>query len=259
MRITILSFVFYLFSITNIFSYIIPTDIIGKDARNLNSKKTRVQFQLDFRNSFLGKNNSPISIYGLNIGVKLKNRYRIGIGGYFTNQRTPKEVPLLSTGRVTPQSNGNLTETPRIFAFRELRIEYVTLNFAYSIIQNRYFELQIPLELGVGSYFFQYYNARVNDQLAPSEKVRIQGALDNNLLEKLDRRGIFFPVLGGATLTIKLHRWLYPNVSLGYRKILNETDLRFDFDGIYYHFGAEIHFLEMYYDWKERKKKPNTN
>ncbi len=61
------------------------------------------------------------------------------------------------------------------------------------------------------------------------------------------------PFLGGAFLTVKLHRWIYPQFSGGYRKSILESDFKADFDGFYYHIGLQINFYEIYKDIFKKK------
>lgn len=231
----------------------LPTEIIARPAL-FTPKKIRFQFQLDFRNSFVGRKTIPVAVYGVNVGLKFKEKYRFGVGFYFINQNSTEKTALNDLGKQIKLTKADYETTPSYFANRHLFLWYGTINFTYTILNNKFFILGLPLELGLGSYNIRFDNFETNKNL-PLDAQNIA----NSNLEKLDnkprRSGILVPFLGGVAITIKLHRYVYPQISGGYRKTIKDNDFRSDFDGFYYHIGYQINFLEIYNDiFKKRKK-----
>ncbi len=235
------------------FAYKYPSEIIGKPAE-YKPKKIRFQFQLDFRNSFVGRKTIPVAVYGVNIGIKLKDKYRYGIGFYYINQNSPTKSALNELGKQVKLTKGEYQTNPVYFASRHLLLYYGTVNFTYTLFQHKFFIIDIPLELGFGGY-----NIRFDDfETSKNQTIEAQNMAEINRT-KLDnnpgRSGVFVPLLGGLALTIKLHRYFYPEFSGGYRKTILESDFKADFDGFYYHIGYQINFLEIYKDVFKKKSK----
>lgn len=230
-----------------------PTEFFGRPLVS-DYKKTRFQFQLDFRDSFIGKNISPVKVFGINIGLKLKEKYRFGIGFYFIDQLSNIEQGFDSLGKQIRLKKGEFVANPTYFANRNLFLYYGTVNFTYTLISNKFINLDVPIEIGFGSYAYKIENVRTNHDLTALE---IQTAEENLVsIRKFNggsNRGTFVPILFGIATTIKLHRWVYPQLSGGFRKSVLESDFKADFDGFYYHIGFQIHFGEIFYDIFKKK------
>lgn len=230
-----------------------PTEFFGRPAQT-KYKNLRFQFQLDFRNSFIGKNTAPVDVYGVNIGLKHKEKFRYGIGFYFIDQTTKRQLGFSDDGKQIKLKDGEYISTPSYLGNRNLFLYYGTVNFTYTLINNKYINLDIPIEVGFGRYAYQLENAKVNPDLPIADQNAAADKL--NQIKNSNKKvgsGTFVPLLGGLALTLKLHRWVYPQVSGGYRKSILESDFKADFDGFYYHIALQIHFGEIYLDLFKKK------
>lgn len=219
-----------------------PNEIIGKSSRRLDSTNYKFILKLDTRNSFVG-NGAPIVIYGLNIGLKLKNKYQLGVGVYFAGRQSKNNIPLGFEGIQIPKK-----DVPSYFGTRNMEIFYATTYFSYSILRHKYLEIQLPIEIGYGEFSLTFSDLRVNDQLSMTDQSIAQERINSKFNGSKKLSGILVPALLGMQVTVKLHRWLYPSASFGFRQIINETNIKYDFDGFYYQFGAQLHFGELYRD-----------
>lgn len=230
-----------------------PNEFIGKPA-DKKYVNLRFQFQLDFRNSFIGKNLAPVDVYGINIGLKHKEKFRYGIGFYFISRATKKQLGFNDFGKQVKLIKGEFESTPTYFANRNLFLYYGTFNFTYTLINNKYVSIDIPLEIGFGRYSYELQNSKVNPDFSVLDQQKAEAKLNQVVQNsKKENTGTFVPLLGGIATTIKLHRWVYPQLSGGYRKSILESDFRADFDGFYYHIGLQINFGEIYFDIFKKK------
>jgi hypothetical protein len=188
--------------------------------------KARFGFSLIFdnRNSFV--RNSPVKIYGLNIGLKYKNRYRFGLGAY-TLQRDYKDHTYVSV--LNPKD----TLQPL------LDLHFITPNFAYTFLNHRWVELSIPLEIGLGNSHYTIHNTK-------EELVK-------------DRRGMFVPATAGLGILVKPTRWIGFSGAAGYRMSLMEGDFQGDFDGWYYSYRVNLFLGNILSDYRQNREQKRQN
>ncbi|MES2733498.1 MAG: hypothetical protein V4714_17270 [Bacteroidota bacterium] len=190
--------------------------------------KSKLGFSLilDNRDSFV--KNSPVKIHGINVGVKYRKRYRIGLGAY-TLRRNYQEHTYVSV------------QDHRDTLFPLLNLYFITPNFAYTVYNTRWVELSVPFEVGVGNSRFSISNT---SQVMVKEK-----------------SGLFVPVSGGLSVLFKPTRWVGLSALAGYRKSMMEVDFKGDFDGWYYSYRVNIFLGNILADYrqyleKKRQSKP---
>lgn len=103
-------------------------------------------FGLDFSKSF--GNNFGADVYGYRGGVVQNKRLYYGLGYYRLN--TDKVANLNVT-----DASGNDTVVPG-----KLKLRFITLNAEYVFFKTRKFQTSVPLNIGFGHSFFQYFKQR---------------------------------------------------------------------------------------------------
>jgi hypothetical protein len=177
-------------------------------------KKFRPFFSLDNRKSFI--RNSPVDFKGLQAGVIYKERHTVGLGIYRILQQTQRPV------RTKDNTNRILSQ--------RLTLNYLTLFYQYALIDKRYFEIDIPVEMGLG-------NATIS-------------MVDSLTQKELHRDEIPIIPLGiSLQLVIKPFKWVGMSTMGGYRYV-NQKDDRLNFSGWYYSFGLWVDVRQIYRDIK---------
>ncbi len=175
---------------------------------------------IDNRNSFVQA--SAVRIIGLNIGLTPRGKhYRLGLAGY-TLRRSYAQLYTYS-GKGKKQKLKD-TLTP------ELSLTYFTPNFAYTFYHNRWLELSIPVDVGIGRSHYT-----VTDQ---HDKVTT------------DNKGLFFPAEIGVGVLLKPTRWVGISGAVGYRASLKEIDYQEDFNGWYYSYRLNLFVGAIWHDLK---------
>jgi len=169
-------------------------------------KKRAFSFILDNRYTFI--HGDQVQVNGLNIGLKLGNGMRIGLGAYYLQKDL---TTLYFYSRRTGQTDSLQPE---------LKLTFLTPNFSYTFYHSRWLELSAPLEAGVGfsSYAVSHSSGR----------------------EAKFRTGTFLPVSAGLSVLIKPTRWVGCSLDAGYRKAWRISDMPAHFDGWYYGYRINI-------------------
>ena len=205
-------------------------------------KSTRLDFQLDFRNSFI--RDFPIDIYGGNIGIIIHRKFRIGAGYYVFSHRFSDRLFGLRpvTGNPYTYRNGHpipvsklTTKQPYIPASQDLAVNYGCINFTYMFFSSRLIDLYVPIEIGYGTF---------------SEKLVDPSGYDFITLPKAPTpsAGFFWPGQIGIMSITKIQRWVYFLSAIGFRKTLHQeftmesvyTNFESQFDSYYYRLGLQI-------------------
>lgn len=173
---------------------------------------------IDNRNSFVQA--SAVRIIGLNVGLMPRGKpYRLGLGGY-TLRRSYSQLYIYSgKGKNTKLKD---TFTP------ELNLTYFTPNFTYIFFRRRFFELSIPLDIGLGRSHYTVTDEKGN--------------------VVTDSKGLFFPAEVGVGVLIKATRWVGVSGAAGYRLSLKEIDYKEDFDGWYYSYRINLFIGPIWHD-----------
>ena len=190
-------------------------------------RKVRPFFSLDNRNSFI--KSAPVNVQGLQVGIVWKERHTLGFGVYFIKASSKQNLVKKGDANTTVDVN------------RTLSLNYLTAFYQYSILDYRYFELELPLEFGLGGY-----EIKLIDPKAPLGAPPL-----------IDKKGGTLIIGGGVGITIKPFRWIGLTGSAGYRNALDK-DKNVNFSGFYYQYGAWVDLGRTYRDikyyWVKRKK-----
>jgi len=175
-------------------------------------RKVRPFFSLDNRNSFI--KDAPVNVQGIQLGIIFKEKHTFGFG-YYTIRATSKQ-------KVTTKTGAGLE------ANRTLNLNYLTVFYQYAFVDKRYFELDLPLELGLGGY-----------------DVKLTDVVTNKIL--VDKNGGTLIIGGGVGITIKPLKWFGITGSAGYRKAL-EKNPNVNFSGFFYSYGVWVSLGSIYRD-----------
>jgi hypothetical protein len=184
-------------------------------------KKIRPWLAIDQRNSWIkndkGAQKVPVTINGLQAGVILKEKHTVGLGLYTMNGTSQKPA------RLNDQNNK--------ITYQELLMKYLTLYYQYVIVDTRYFELDVPMEVGLGSYV---YNLKDETQTAllwhEQGPVKLTG--------------------GGVQIIAKPLKWIGISVMGGFRIVTLNKKTNLNFNGVYYSYGVWVDLRQIYRDIK---------
>ncbi|MBS1680816.1 MAG: hypothetical protein JST48_03815 [Bacteroidetes bacterium] len=234
------------------------------------AKSKKIDFQIDTRNSFV--KDFPINVYGLNLGVVVHERFRMGAGYYWINQNFNNKLLGIYTaadgaakeGRVIVGSKGvpvpvtslqKLVDAGKLNSFisgsQQLDLWFASLGFMYSFYVSRLVEFALPIEVGYGNFSEKLYDVSGNDFSSLGAG-----------LKPGTTSGSFLPGQVGLDLLIKPHRWVYLEGTIGYRQTLAQnysskyraTSFDSRFNGEYYNIGVKVQIGTIYKEWKHRKK-----
>lgn len=178
-------------------------------------KKVRPFVSLDNRHSFI--KDAPVNVNGLQVGIRLYDKHMVGLGLYGLQKNAKQK--LYST-------NEN-----NVVAIRSLKLNYLTTFYQYVIIDKRFFQLDLPLEIGLGSYRLTLLDTLTKNPIAPETK------------------GGIFIIAGGASITLKPVKWIGLTGTAGYRTALDGNP-NLNFSGAFYSYGVWIDLRQIYRDIK---------
>lgn len=186
------------------------------DSIRLSFKQTaRVVAGFDSRNSFIS--NTRAEVLGLKIGVQFGDKFAMGISGHLLNERTSHFYK-----NFTVTSPSGYTETVRA----QLKLFYISYFAEYIFYDTKFWELSVPLQLGVGQskYVYNYNNRDV---------VR-----NKHLIV------VYEPLI---SIEHKILKWLSATAKIGYRIMLvNNPNVNENFNYPTYSVGARVSFTELY-------------
>jgi hypothetical protein len=181
----------------------------------------RPTLAIDNRNSFIRKN--PVNLNGIQIGVIYKEEYQFGLGFYGLSANS--KVKAVSK---TTDNNQTINQ--------KLKMNYFTFYYQHVLVDKKHFELDLPLELGIGNFTLERTDSASGANL-PSIKSRI------------------VPFGIGLMPIYKPWKWIGISYLLGYRYA---TASHINFSGAYYSFGLWLDLRQIirdtrYYGFKKRK------
>ena len=184
-------------------------------ARCFRFKRVRPFVSLDNRHSFIKE--APVNVKGFQLGVTLHERHTMGFGVY-SIQKNSKEV---SSAR----------NDQKKVAIRALSLSYLTTFYQYVVISKRFYQIDLPLEVGIGSYQLNFLDTLTKLPIAPQKKggLLLAGA--------------------GVGLTFKPTRWLGLTGTAGLRGVLDGNS-NINFSGAYYSYGIWLDLRQIYRDVK---------
>lgn len=174
-------------------------------------KKWRPYLSYDQRNSFIKK--LPVNYRGIQVGCIFKEAHTMGLGAY--------EIIQKAKNGITTTDNQNNNIGVNIY------LKYATLFYQYRLINQRFYEVDIPIELGAGTSHIRLQNTN--------------GLLINNLNEPI------FPIGGGLQLILRPTKWFGLSLMGGYRYV-GETYRDLNFNGTYYSIGVWVDVRQVYRD-----------
>jgi len=184
-------------------------------------KKFRPYFAIDQRNSWIKNEKStrkvPVAINGLQAGIILQEKHTLGFGYYTINKQSVKPV------KITDQNNK--------VTYEELFMRYITAFYEYVIFDTRFFELDLPIEIGVGRYIYN-----------------LKDETKSVLLWK--EEGPAKLTSGGVSITLKPFKWIGVKGMAGYRFVAFNAKSNLNFNGIYYSYGIWADLRQIYRDIK---------
>lgn len=172
-------------------------------------KTLRPYGNIDNRNSFI--KNRPANFNGYQLGVIVNEYHTFGIGFYRLNSATRINSPVKEG-----------------YKLRALR--YNTVFYEYMLVNKRYFEVDLPFELGYGSYQVRYTDSAA-------------AIYDKNIYPS------FLPLSAGIKFIGKPVRWIGLSVMVGYRYFIEEKRI-LDFNNLFFPLGIWIDFRQVYRDIK---------
>jgi hypothetical protein len=179
-------------------------------------QKYRPYINLDQRNSFI--RNQSININGLQLGVLVNDRHVFGLGGY--------NITSSSKQQVKTKTDKNIPVN------RTLDMDYGTFFYQYTILDKRFWEIDIQSEIGLGTYDFKYYDVNTNKLLADKSAGLLVGGI-------------------GPLLAFKPTKWIGIIGMVGYR-FTSEKNSTLNFNGFYYSYGAWFDIRQILRDYKFR-------
>lgn len=197
------------------------TKFVKDSIHNYRFKKVRPSFGIDQRNSWIKNERSskliPVAINGLQAGVILYEKHTIGIGLYAMNEQSKKAVKL--------------TDNNNVIRYEELFLRYATLYYEYVIFDTRFFEMDLPIEIGLGRYTYDLKD-ETRSKLLWQEKgpVRLSG--------------------GGVEIILKPFKWVGISGLAGYRVTAFNKKTNLSFNGFYYSYGVWVDLRQIYRDIK---------
>lgn len=204
-----------------------------KDTVSIPRKKISIKPTTDFDQRFSIIRDKQVSIWGQRIGILINEKFKVGVGGYFLNDRL-KSVKVYQDG--TPESylNRNLT--------------FGTMYIEPFFLRKTYYEFSIVIEAGLGRSYYEAYDSKTDNFIGS----------DKNL---------FFPTGAGLSLSLKLPatyhikplRWIGINFLAGYRYDLFESVFQTDYDGLFYSISGALFLDRISDDYKEWKRKKRSN
>jgi len=184
-------------------------------------QKVRPCITLDNRITFI--RGIKVNVRGFQTGFILYGRITASLGLYLINHKTARNVKI----KVGDEE-----------ALITTKLNYATLYYQYSIIYKKYFEVDIPFEIGLGNF-----------------DINAIAQIDNRLLEH--KNGLFIPIGSGLKCVVKPIKQIGISGTIGYRYV-PDNYIKINLNGIYYAIGIWVDIRQIYrdinfYGFKRRK------
>ena len=176
-------------------------------------KKYRPFGNIDNRNSFI--RDKPVNFTGFQLGVIYKEYHTFGLGFYKMTEQSQKP-------RAAKDGNHTITES--------LTLNYSTFFYQYVLVDKRFYEIDLPFEIGLGRYNLRY-----------------QDSLTKQVYK--DFTAPIVPLGAGMQFIFKPVRWIGVSVTGGYRYVAKKN-VNINFNGFYYSYGVWVDLRQIYRDIK---------
>lgn len=190
-------------------------------------KKIRPIFMLDTYYSSVGGRGADV--FGLKGGVELEGKWRFAAG---YNRIT---ADVVEYKRLTPD---RAQQAGREEVKAQLYMRYFPLMAEYVVYSKDPWQFSVPLQLGYGRSYFQYFDAEGNKQ-----RILERGVLVNDL---------------GVTGQYKVLKWFGAGLGLGYRiMLIDNPNIDTDFNTPVVSIRLKFFFNEIYKSLKGLDSPPS--
>jgi hypothetical protein len=207
-----------------------------------NKRTYKPAFDFDQRFSFI--THKEVNIWGARAGVLVNEKFKAGIGTYFSNGKLED---------FTVDSSG-----PKIYDGKR-NLYFGTIYFEPFIFRFRYVEFSVPFEMGAGKSVFRVYESPGEIQVSRTANYFIPTGAGLSLSFKLPPIGRFKPT-----------RWFGINFLAGYRYCAFQGHLekifphRFetDYNGLFWSVSGAVfldRFSDDYKEWHRKRKMKNQS
>lgn len=214
------------------FLFLTAASALAQDSTSLvkKQKKKSLKPAADFDQRFSFLDHQPVNIWGYRIGVIIKDKYKVGIGGYFLEQNIKGEIKL----------RRNI-----LYYQQNRKLYFGTIYYEPFLLRKKLYETSLVFEVGFGRVILDSLKKIRNTQTVVQEKQT------------------FVPAGIGVSINLKvpeikhLHFLTYIGLNgmIGLRKTVFETDLKYNYDGWYWSIGSAIFIDKIFTDIKINKKK----
>jgi len=182
-------------------------------------QKFRFRVALDRRNSWIKNQRAtkqiPVSINGFQLGAVLFEKHSVGFGLY--NIAAESKRPA----KINDQLN--------TIRYEELFMNYFTGYYEYVLLNKRFFEIDIPVELGLGRYVYN-----LKDETQTKLLWHEQGPI------KLSSAGL--------QVIFKPLKWIGLVGMGGYRFVRFNEKTNLNFNNFYYSYGVWVDIRQIHRD-----------
>lgn len=190
------------------------TNQLHKDSLHIfRFQKFRPYANIDTRNSFI--RNMPINVFGVQLGTQINDKHVVGLGLYKTSTQVRDFT-------ITTKND------KKINTQRDLSLSYLTAFYQYVLLDKRYFEVDIPVELGYGEYQLQLYNQQTGERFS-------------------QRKAGMLLCGAGPMVTLKPLRWVGISGMAGYR-LTYEKNQNINLNGLYFSYGLWLDIRQIIRD-----------
>lgn len=173
----------------------------------------RLTVALDSRGSFISNQN--VRLLGVKVGLEHGRRVRYGVGYSFLGTRLEREEQVVENG------------TERTVMAR-VRLGYITPFFSYSFYQRGPWEVNIPVQVGIGGGSLVY-----DDLEGRTQKLK---------------KAFVFLYEPAMTVQYRFLRYFAVGGGLGYRLAFTNASLDESLNAPVYIIGAKVFFGDLYRD-----------
>jgi len=166
----------------------------------------------------------PADIITYQLGVCINDRHTIGLSFDHLNKFTQSHVPEKS-------------------GFNVPVLKYYSLIYRYTVVHKRFYKIDIPCEIGLGSYRSSITDTSIKVNFNPDKKTN------------------YVPLSTGIKTVLKPVQWIGVSLMAGYRYVLDKNGV-LNLNTFFYSIGIWVDFRQTYRDLKyygyQKKKYKRT-